>query len=185
VVNDQSQGEQDREKDDDFCLGTVVGLHGLDGSLKLRSQLNNPSLLQTIQTVTIRHKSQPDQTATVTKIKMKDSHIAVSLAEFPDRTSAQQLMGCTVHTRRSQFGQLDSDEFWVRDLVGMEVYTTDGAHVGTVCSVMSGANELLEIRLVDSAEGKTALVPFAQALVPVVDLKNRRIEIANLPGLIE
>jgi len=178
---DDSNDQEEKE----FCIGTVIGFHGLDGFLKIRSDISNASILDDVETVTIRRKDKTEETATVRQIKITQSQFSLALTEFPDRTAAESLLGATLYTMRSELGNLDADEFWVRDLVGMDVYTTDGAHVGTVCDVYTGANELLEIRLAGSAEPKTALVPFVTALVPVVDLKGRRIEIEDLPGLLD
>ena len=86
---------------------------------------------------------------------------------------------------RAQINELEEEEWWVRDLVGLDAYTTEGVHVGTVCDVISGSNQLIEILRLDGDKNNTILVPFVKALVPVVDIKARRVEIVNLPGLLD
>jgi 16S rRNA processing protein RimM len=61
------------------------------------------------------------------------------------------------------------------------------ALIGTVSSIIQAGNTLLEVQR-DAAEAKkqsTVLIPFVEAIVPIVDLQQRRIEITPPPGLIE
>ena len=71
----------------------------------------------------------------------------------------------------------------MKDLVGLDVFTTDGAPVGKVANVIDIGHQLLEIKIPES--DKLITVPFVKALVPVVDPTNHRIEVVDLPGLLE
>ncbi len=77
----------------------------------------------------------------------------------------------------------DPEEFYDHQLVGLVAYDTDGARLGEVTTVVHGAaQDLLSVR---TLEGRDALVPFVKALVPVVDLAERRVVIADRPGLVQ
>ncbi|HNB22477.1 MAG TPA: ribosome maturation factor RimM, partial [Candidatus Melainabacteria bacterium] len=54
-----------------------------------------------------------------------------------------------------------------------------------VCDIIGEAGEYLEMQRADANKSDTVLIPFVKALVPTVDLKSRRIEIVNLPGLLD
>jgi 16S rRNA processing protein RimM len=72
-------------------------------------------------------------------------------------------------------------------LVGLEVFDqVSQTLVGTVTDVFSAGNDLLEVAL-SQPEGKPSpvLIPFVRAIVPVVDLDNRRIEITPPAGLLD
>jgi 16S rRNA processing protein RimM len=102
-----------------------------------------------------------------------------------DRNAVEHLEGAKVYCKESELLPLEEEEFWVTDLVGMDVVTTGGAEVGKVISVIAAGNDLLEIEPVGGAGGKTILVPFVKDMVPVVDSKNKRIEVVDVPGLLE
>ncbi|HBJ41679.1 MAG TPA: hypothetical protein DDZ20_13265, partial [Hyphomonas sp.] len=71
------------------------------------------------------------------------------------------------------------DEFYIEDLVGLQVFAGGNEPAGTVKAVQNfGADDLLEIRLAD--RGDTVLVPFTLADVPTVDLATSRIIIPDL-----
>jgi 16S rRNA processing protein RimM len=57
--------------------------------------------------------------------------------------------------------------------------------VGEIVSIIPGGTDILEIKPIGATDGKTILVPFVKDLVPVVDMKARRVEIKALPGLLE
>jgi 16S rRNA processing protein RimM len=50
-------------------------------------------------------------------------------------------------------------------------------------SVLSAGNDLLEVKV--EGQKLPVLIPFVNEIVPIVDLKNKRIEITPPPGLLE
>lgn len=167
-----------------FPVGEVVGLHGLQGYLKIRPETNNAALLLEIKTVEIDRPGKEPVAAKVKAIKVEKRMIMLSLKDYPDRTSVEPFVGAQVFTDRSQLSELDENEWWSSDLIGLEVYTTDGALVGTVCDVLGQTGDYLEIKKKEG-EGGTALVPFVKDLVPEVDVKGGRIYLALIPGLLD
>lgn len=166
-----------------FLVGKIVGFHGLAGELKVQPSTNAISLLEGIEDALLQLPDGQSTPARITKLSGSDRGLRMSFAEFPDRTSAEKLAGAAVLVRRSSLRPLPEDEFWIGDLSGLDAFTTDGAHIGRICSVIDGGNPLLEIAAGDS--GKTVMVPFVRALVPLVDLGARRVEIREIPGLLE
>jgi len=168
-----------------FRVGEVIGVQALAGVMKVRMGTNNFALLQDIETVTIVTLKGVETEHEVVSLKFEKGNIQLGVSGVEDRNAAEALVGSTVYTKRDQLCDLEEEEFWTKDLVGMEVYTSSGKHVGTVCDIIEAAGDLLEIRKIGGTADDTALVPFVKALVPVVDLPGRRIEIADLPGLID
>jgi 16S rRNA processing protein RimM len=79
--------------------------------------------------------------------------------------------------------QLAEGEFHLMDLVGLEArLTTDGEPVGTVSDLISGGNDLLEIK---RSDGSTLLIPFVEAIVPEVHLNDGWLLLTPPPGLMD
>ena len=76
---------------------------------------------------------------------------------------------------------LEEDEFLIDELVGLDVY--DGEKkVGAVVGVSNnGASDLLSVKTISK---NISLVPFVKAIVLSVDIKNKRIQINNIEGLL-
>jgi 16S rRNA processing protein RimM len=168
----------------DFSVGKIVGYLGLKGEIKIRPTTNNPRLVLGIDLVEVKLPSQPAFKAGIASIRFDKKLLIVKLEGYEDRTSVEQFDGAEIFTSRDQLDELDDDEWWISDLVGLPVYTTEGKEIGKVCSIVGENSELLEIAKLDKPDA-TVLVPFVKDLVPVVDMKERRIEVVDLPGLLD
>ena len=79
--------------------------------------------------------------------------------------------------------ELAEGEFHLLDLVGLEArLAADSPAIGTVSDLMSGGNDLLEIT---TANGRKVLIPFVEAIVPEVKLKEGWLLLTPPPGLLE
>ena len=79
---------------------------------------------------------------------------------------------------------LEEDEFLIDEMVGLEVFDikTD-EKLGFVIGVSNnGANDLLSVK---TKTKHICLIPFVNAIVPVVDMENKKIKINNIEGLLE
>ena len=134
----------------------------------------------------------------------------VELEGIETREQAEALRDSTLWVSKSDRPHLEENEFYLLDLIGLEVFDQLSQKViGVVISLIPAGNDLLEVELYptptetpdDSEEPdaeslptprkkrkskpKTVLIPFVEAIVPVVDLKKGQIEITPPEGLIE
>ena len=79
---------------------------------------------------------------------------------------------------------LDEDEFLIDELVGLGVFDKEtDKSLGFVIGVSNnGATDLLSVK---TNTKKICLVPFVKAIVPDVDIRNKKIMINNIEGLLE
>lgn len=168
-----------------FPVGKVVGMHGLNGVMKIKPSSNNPQLLLDIEKVQIVLPGGTIEEADVDKVYLEKRMLFLKLKNCLDRTAAERFLDASISTTRAQLRNLDENEWWVDDLVGLPVYTTDGAEVGTISDIIRASGELLEITKKDAPDSEPVLVPFVEALVPLVDIVNRRVEVVALPGLLD
>ena len=108
----------------------------------------------------------------------RGSHIAFEGVD--DRASAEEIRGAIVSVARRR--ELAEGEYWPEQLVGLDVFDQAGNEVGVVEGVINGPGQ---DRLLVKGSGGAFEIPFVDALVPVVDLDKRRIEIVAIPGLID
>ncbi|MBS2007779.1 MAG: 16S rRNA processing protein RimM [Cyanobacteria bacterium SZAS TMP-1] len=162
-----------------FVIGTVTGVRGLSGEMRVKLQ-SDFDMIETVDSVQLKLGG-TTYNAKVKWIKAEGKAVLLRLFDYDSREETEPLIGATIYTQKSQLRELDEDEWWFGDLVGLNVFTTGGASVGVVSAIVDSGSYLLEIK-----DGeKTYLVPFVKALVPVVDIKAKRVEIEALPGLLE
>jgi 16S rRNA processing protein RimM len=82
--------------------------------------------------------------------------------------------------------ELSEDEFYWRELFGMQVFTTKGYNLGEVTDLLeTGSNDVLVIKanLKDAFGQKERLIPYLEEqVIKKVDREARRIEVDWDPG---
>ena len=108
--------------------------------------------------------------------------------EIPDRTGAESLRGTRLYLDPEDAADVreadeEEDAWYEEDLVGLEAVGTDGAVLGRVMGLETGAVQ--DLLVVELATGGQALVPFVEAIVPEVDVEGGRVVLDPPPGLLE
>jgi len=109
--------------------------------------------------------------------------LLVSLEGVTDRTAAEAWRGKDAWARVPA-GEVpaDTDEYYDRQLLGLEVRDASGAGVGRVTGVLHlPAQDVLAV----ATAGGERLVPFVRELVPVVDLSAGYVQVADVGGLLD
>lgn len=174
-------------------IGKIVAPQGLAGELRVYPDSDFPErfevpgkrwLLRPGQT-----EPQPIELLAGRYIEGKNLYV-IKLAGVQNRNQAEELRGCKLMVPASDRPQLAENEYHVLDLIGLEVFMqASGELVGTVVDIIPAGNDLLEVKLDETLatdkKQKTVLIPFVEAIAPVVDLQARRIEITPPAGLLE
>ena len=168
-----------------FPVGTVVGFLGLAGDVKVRPSTNNPELLSDIKQVRAVLDDKKVVILKVRSLRLEKRMLIMRFKDHADRTAVEYLEDANLFAAQAELLPLEEEEFWVKDLVGVDVFTTTGDFVGKVVSIVYSGNDLLEIKRDGAEDNKTILVPFVKDLVPLVDLKKGRIEVSAIEGLLE
>ena len=173
-------------------IGRIVAAQGLKGELRVYPESDFPErflepgkrwLLRSGQT-----EPQPVELVNGRYLDGKGLYV-IQLAGVADRTQAEELRGAILLVPEGDRPPLEEDEFHVRDLLGLEVFDqSSGELVGQVVQVIPAGNDLLEVERAGCEPGQKpimVLIPFVKAIVPVVDLLQKRIEITPPAGLID
>ncbi|MEM6305315.1 MAG: ribosome maturation factor RimM [Pseudomonadota bacterium] len=161
-------------------VGAIAGAYGVRGELRLKSYCAVPEDIETYAPLWTEGQARSFRVALLRPIK---NGFAARAVEVSTKEEADALKGTVLYAARDQLPALPDDEFYHADLIGLEVFDTGGALLGTVKTVQNhGADDLLELRLAESSA--TAFLPFTKAAVPTVDLASGRIVADPPPGLL-
>jgi 16S rRNA processing protein RimM len=162
-------------------LGVITGAHGVRGEVRLKSFTSSPEAIASYGAVLLGDSGRE---VVIRALRPAREEFIAALEGISDRTTAERLKGCLLHVARDRLPPAGEDEVYVSDVIGLPVYRKDGSLLGEVAAVADyGAGDLLEIRS-DDRRG-TILIPFVAAMVPEVDVANRRIVVDPPEGLIE
>lgn len=195
-------------------IGKVVGAQGLKGEVRVYPDSDFPERFEQTGRRWLlcpdETEPQPIELLAGRYLNGKGLYV-VQFANVVNRDQAEALRNCRILVPASDRPPLEEGEFHVLDLIGLEVFNQSTQElVGVVVDVLSAGNDLLEVQLKQALENPilveaqessgtrtlakkksnetkpvTVLVPFVEAIVPVVDLQQRRIEITPPAGLIE
>ena len=83
---------------------------------------------------------------------------------------------------REEAQELDEDEYYIADLIGMEVLLEDESIFGTLKDVMeTGAND---VYIVETKDGQEVLLPAIKECILDVDVENNTMTVHLMKGLI-
>lgn len=102
---------------------------------------------------------------TVSAVRPHKDHLLVAFEEVPDRTTAEAMRNLELLVEGDRRPALGSDEFWVSDLVGLQVQDRQGSQLGIVASVVT--SEAQDRLVIDTGRNRVE-VPFVPELVPEV-----------------
>ena len=181
-------------------IGTIVAPQGLEGELRVLSVSDFPERFQKRGIRGIQ-ETQGGEIREITLLRGRElpgkNVYVIKLEGVENREQAQALRGYKLWANKLEKPRLKADEYHVSELVNLEVYHhLTGEKIGVVVDILWAGNDILAVQLEanlasvkkkspSSNSKATALVPFVKEIVPLVDLKAARIEIAPPPGLLE
>lgn len=155
-----------------LCVGIIVGAHGVRGELRIKSFTEDPADLASYGPVEDEAASRKFRLTLVGEAK---GVVIARLAGVSDRNAAEALKGVKLFIARSALPELEEEEFYYSDLVGLRAEGTNGDTLGTVKGVFNfGGGDVIELVAPD---GSHKMFAFTLATVPVVDVKGGRLVI--------
>jgi 16S rRNA processing protein RimM len=153
-----------------IVVGAIAGAFGVRGEVRLKSYCAEPEAIAAYAPLWT-----PDGRAfpAIGVIGRAPGALVARIEGIATREQAEALKGTPLLADRARLPPLPDDEYYHADLIGLPVQDAGGAALGTVRAVLNhGAGDILEVA---APGGRTLLLPFTHAAVPLVDLAARRI----------
>jgi 16S rRNA processing protein RimM len=151
-----------------YALGRVGKAHSLDGSFAVTRPKGEHLQAGTILTVGAVEREIVRRSGT-------DAKPILRLQGVDGIDAAERLRGTDLYIPRSSLPELDDEEYWPDDLVGLPVRATTGEPVGTLAEVLTMPS--VDVLRVSRADAPDLLVPFHREAVPVFDVAARDVAI--------
>jgi 16S rRNA processing protein RimM len=164
-----------------LAVGRVVGVHGMQGELKVESFTDFPERFDPDSLLLLGDDLEE---VTVLASRPHKGNILLQLSTIRHRSDAELLRGQWLYVSEDEAIALDEDRYWVHDILGMTVVSDTGEDLGTVYDVLfTGANEVYVVRSAKPA--REILLPATDEVVRAVDVANRRMTVHLIPGLVD
>jgi len=161
-----------------LAVGRVLRPHGVRGELRVALLTDYPERLPLHHTLYLGPELRP---YAVEGVRFHKGAALIKLAGCNDRSEAEALRGQLVQIPVEAAVPLEEGEYYQFQVVGMEVVTQEGERLGRVAEVLeTGANDVYIVR---GPRGEV-LIPAIEDVVQELDLEERRMVVAVLPGLL-
>jgi len=166
-----------------ISVGKILNFHGIQGEAKVGFSKNQAEFLKKLKVVYIK-KDAEYTSIQVTSVRFNKTF---ALIKFKGINSINELMpykSCLIFVEKSFIREnLEEDEFLIDELTGLDVFDAEDNQIGVVVGVSNnGSTDLISVK---SKSKNISMVPFVKELVPHVDIKNKKITVNNIEGLIE
>lgn len=161
----------------------VIGApHGVKGELRVKTFTADPLALGDYGPLT----SEDGRTFTVAAIRPAKNIVVVRFKEMTTREQAEAVNGVALYVDRSVLPdeELDEEEFFHADLIGLEIRDETGAKIGKVIAIQNfGGGDIVEANL---SGRRSVMIPFTLAAIPEVSVSGGYIRIDSVAaGLVD
>ena len=148
-------------------IGKITGTHGVRGAVKLLSYSDSANLLGPDARISVRYIDGRFSELTVGWIKPHKKGFLLFFKESATFEQASALAGAELLMERGLLPETEEDEYYWVDLIGLSVFSDEGAYLGRLESIFpTGSNDVYVVK----SETKEILVPALESVVLKVDL---------------
>jgi 16S rRNA processing protein RimM len=156
-------------------VGKVTGAFGVNGELRIATFTENPLALLNYRALL---RADGSHALTLLSGRSFKGGVIAKAKEVADKTAGDRLLGLTLFVPRAALPPTEEDEFYLTDLIGLQVERVDGTILGKIKAVQNfGSGDLIEV---DPGQGKSWYLPFTRQAVPQVDIAGGKL-IADPP----
>ncbi len=164
-----------------FRVGVITNTHGLKGEVKVFPTTDDAERYETLKEVIIN----PDKENIKLEIKSVryfKNLVIVKFKGIDDINDVEKYKGKDLFVSRENAVPLEENEYYIADLIDMDVYDENDVKIGVLYDVMqTGANDVYVINMDD---GRELLLPVIEETVLDVNLDEGKIKIHILDGLL-
>ena len=161
---------------DFMTIGRILAPWGTRGKLKVKVITDFPQRFALSSTVYINR-----QPMTIDSTEWHKGEVIIKLNAVDSIEAARQLRGQPVEIHHSQLYSLPEGQYYHSQLIGLEVWTTQGELLGNITEVLTAKSN---DNYVVKGNEEEILIPAIEDVVKSIDLNKGLIVIEAIPGLL-
>ena len=175
----QQSASPNFEDSDFIVIGQITKPHGVRGEVRVMPHTDEPLRFTWLEQVYVGADN--PQLMAVEQARVHQGMVLLKLTAVSTRTAAESLRGEWLLVPEDEALPLAEGEYFLFQLEGLTVVTTDGETLGTLTSVIeTQANNVFVVQ----GERGELLLPDIDEVVQEIDFENGRMLVTLLPGLI-
>ncbi len=166
-----------------ISVGKILNFHGVRGEAKVGFTRNQEEFILGLKEVFIKENSEyiPLQ---VERVRLNKNFAIFKFKGIDSINDLIEYKGMLLFVSEGVIREkLEEDEFLIDELVGLSIFDEHDKKLGFVIGVSNnGASDLLSVK---TNSKQICLIPFVQAIIREVSIKDKKIVINNIEGLVE
>lgn len=162
-------------------VGVISSTHGVRGEVKVFPTTDDVKRFKKLKNV-ILDTGREHLPLEVESVKFFKQFAILKFKGIDNINDIEKYKGKSLLVDRQNAVKLRKDEYFIADMIGMEVFTEDGELFGKLKDVLeTGAND---VYIIDSPKHGEVLVPAIKHCILDVDIEGRKMVIHLMEGLV-
>lgn len=163
-------------------VGVITTTHGVRGEVKVFPTTDDASRFQELKSVML-DTGKEMRTLEIAGVKFFKNLVILKFKGIDDINEVEQYRKKGLYVTRENAVALEENEYFIADLIGLQVQTSDGEALGEIADVLqTGANDVYVVRRQDKSD---LLVPAIRDCIKSVDIAGGMMRVHLLPGLLD
>jgi len=163
-----------------IAIGKIIGAHGLNGTSKVYSYAESPSIFKPDTAVTLRFEDGREEIFEINWSKPHRNIILLAFKGLTDRNQVKPLIGSEILLAKAALPEPGEDTYYWFDIIGLKVFSVDDQYLGRIEAIIpTGSNDVYVVK--DPARGTEyeLLIPALETVVLNIDtqLKVMRVDL--------
>ena len=168
--------------EDLFQVGVITAPHGVRGEVKVFPTTDDNARFKNLKTVLL-DQGRGTRELEIEGVKFLKNMVILKFKGIDDRNDVERMRQAKLLVTRENAVELGKDEYFIADLIDMQVELEDGTAFGVLTDVIqTGANDVYEVKRPD---GKEVLLPVIDECILDVDLEKQQVTAHIMPGLVD
>ena len=161
-------------------VGVISSTHGIRGEVKVFPTTDDPDRFRKLKQV-ILDTGREQKGLEIEGVKFFKQFVILKFKGIDNINDIEKYKGKSLYVTREHAVKLKKDEYFIADLIGIQVVSDQGEELGTISDVLqTGAND---VYVVSKDGAKDLLIPAIHACIQNVDVAAGQMEVHLLPGL--
>ena len=162
-------------------VGVITTTHGVRGEVKVYPTTDEPERFLDLEYVLL-DTGKELRRLDIKNVRFFKNLVILKFDGIDNINDIEKYKGRDLWIPREEAQELDEDEYYIADLLGMKVLLEDGSEFGTLKNVMeTGAND---VYIVDSVEHGEVLLPAIKECILDVDIETITMTVHLMKGLL-
>ncbi len=162
-------------------VGVITQTHGIRGEVKVFPTTDDASRFKKLEEV-IMDTGRERLNMEIEGVKFFKQYAIIKFKGYDSINDIEKYKNAKLYVTRDKAVRLKKDEYFIADLIDMEVVTQEGEYLGRVKDVLvTGANDVYVVEREDKTE---ILLPAIKECVREIDMERSKITVHIMDGLI-